>query len=231
MEKKNIFITGASGNLGKASVEKFSAAGYNVIATVSPGKTLGYTPAGNVDVIEVDLGAEASVAKVIPGVVKKYGNINAALFLAGGFAMGSVANTDATALDKMFAINFETAYHSARLIFQQMMTQASGGRLIFIGSRPALQAKDGKNAIGYALSKSLIFTFAELLNAEGSPKNVTSSVIVPSTIDTPANRESMPKADFSAWVKPEEIADAMMFIVGETGQSLRESVLKIYGRA
>jgi len=231
MEKKNILVTGASGNLGKASVEKFAASGYNVVATVSPGKTLGYKHAESVDVVEVDLAVEASVAKVIPGVVKKYGNIDAALFLAGGFAMGSVADTDAAALDKMFAINFETAYYPARLVFQQMMTQASGGRLIFIGSRPALQPKDGKNAVGYALSKSLIFAFAEMLNAEGSPKNVTSSVIVPSTIDTPANRESMPKADFSAWVKPEEIADAMMFIVSDAGKSLREPVLKIYGKA
>jgi len=231
MERKTVIITGASGNLGKASVEKFAASGYNVVATVSPGKTLDYKHAEHVDMVEVDLAVEASVAKVIPGVFKKYGNIDAALFLAGGFAMGSVADTDTAALDKMFAINFETAYYAARLVFQQMMIQASGGRLIFIGSRPALQPKDGKNAVGYALSKSLIFTFAELLNAEGSPKNVTSSVIVPSTIDTPANRESMPKADFSAWVKPEEIADAMMFIVSDAGKSLREPVLKIYGKA
>lgn len=231
MEKKTILITGASGNLGKASVEKFAAAGYSVVATVSPGKALGYKTVGSVDTIAVDLAAETSVADVIPGVIQKYGNIDAALFLAGGFSMGSIAETGAAELDKMFAINFETAYHTARLVFQQMMKQASGGRLIFIGSRPALQPKDGKNAIGYALSKSLIFTFANMLNAEGASKNVTSSVIVPSTIDTPANREAMPKADFSAWVQPDEIADAMMFIVSDKGRSLRESVLKIYGRS
>lgn len=231
MEKRTVLVTGASGNLGKTTVEKFAEAGYRVVATVSPGKTLGYASAGSVETVEVDLATEASVVGVIPGVIKKYGNIDAALFLAGGFAMGTVANTDAAALHKMFAINFETAYHAARIVFQQMMTQVLGGRLIFIGSRPALQPKDGKNAIGYALSKSLIFTFADLLNAEGSSKNVTASVIVPSTIDTEANRKSMPKADFSTWVKPEEIADAMMFLVSDKGKSLREPVLKIYGKA
>jgi len=231
MERKTVIITGASGNLGRAAVEKFAASGYNVVATASPGKTLGYNAGQRIDTIEVDLAEEATVANAIPGVIKKYGAIDAALFLAGGFAMGTVADTNAAALDKMFAINFETAYHTARLLFQQMMTQASGGRLIFIGSRPALQPKDGKNAIGYALSKSLIFTFADLLNAAGASKNVISSVIVPSTIDTPANRESMPTADFSAWVKPEEIAETMIFLVGDTGRSLREPVLKMYGKA
>lgn len=231
MEKKTVLITGASGNLGKVTVGKFSTAGYAVIATISPGRTLGYQPAPNVDVVEIDLATEASVDKVMPAIFRKYGAIDAALFLAGGFAMGSVADTDAAALDKMFSINFNTAYYPARRIFQQMAKQPAGGRMIFIGSRPALQPAAGKNAVGYALSKSLIFSLADLLNADGASKNVTSSVIVPSTIDTPANRESMPTADFTAWVKPEEIADAMMFIVSDGGKSLRETVLKIYGRS
>jgi len=231
MEKKTVIITGASGNLGKVAVEKFSAAGHTVIATISPGKTLGYQSAANVDIVEVDLASETSVDAVMPVMAKKHGAIDAALFLAGGFAMGTVADTDAATLNKMFSINFNTAYHTARRVFQQMTKQSTGGRLIFIGSRPALQPAAGKHAVGYALSKSLIFSLADLLNAEGASKNITSSVIVPSTIDTPANRESMPTADFTSWVKPDEIVDAMMYIVSDRGKSLRETVLKIYGRS
>jgi NAD(P)-dependent dehydrogenase (short-subunit alcohol dehydrogenase family) len=112
-----------------------------------------------------------------------------------------------------------------------MLTQPNGGKLIFVGSRPALKPQEGKNVLAYALAKSLIFKLADLLNAEGSSKNVTASVIVPSTIDTEVNRKAMPDKDFSAWVKPEEIADAMAFICSDTGKPLRETVLKIYNRS
>jgi NAD(P)-dependent dehydrogenase (short-subunit alcohol dehydrogenase family) len=100
-----------------------------------------------------------------------------------------------------------------------------------VGSRPALKAKDAKNSVAYSLSKSLIFKLADILNAEGASKNVTASVIVPSTIDTEANRRAMPDKDFSTWVKPDEIADAMAFLCSESGGALRETVLKIYGGA
>ena len=131
----------------------------------------------------------------------------------------------------MFAVNFDTAYFVARPVFDHMLTQSKGGRLIFVGSRPALQPKDGKNSVAYSLSKSLIFKLADILNAEGASKNVTASVIVPSTIDTEANRKAMPDNDFGTWVKPEEIAEAMAFLCSERGMSLRETVMKIYGRA
>ena len=131
----------------------------------------------------------------------------------------------------MFALNFDTAYFVARPVFEQMLKQPNGGKIILIGSRPGLNPKDGKGSLAYALSKSLIFRLAEILNAEGSAKNVTASVIVPSTIDTEVNRKEMPDKDFTAWVKPEQIADAMLFICSEQGNPLRETVLKVYNRA
>ncbi|HEX8061122.1 MAG TPA: hypothetical protein VF473_09320, partial [Cyclobacteriaceae bacterium] len=82
-----------------------------------------------------------------------------------------------------------------------------------------------------SLSKFLLTKFAELLNAEGNPKNVVCSVIAPSTIDTEMNRKSMPKADFSKWVKPGDIAESIFFLVGEKGSILREPVFKVYGGA
>jgi NAD(P)-dependent dehydrogenase (short-subunit alcohol dehydrogenase family) len=81
------------------------------------------------------------------------------------------------------------------------------------------------------LSKSLLFKLAEFLNEEGKNKNVVTSVIVPSTIDTPANRESMPDADPNNWVKAEEIADVLEFICSDKGNVLRESVYKVYGNS
>jgi NAD(P)-dependent dehydrogenase (short-subunit alcohol dehydrogenase family) len=148
----------------------------------------------------------------------------------GGYAPGSVQDTDGSALKKMYSLNFESAYFTARPAFAQMMAQGSG-KIILIGARPALTADEGKKSLPYALSKSLIFKLADFLNAEGSGNNVTTTVIVPSIIDTPANRKSMPSADFSAWVKPAEIAEAISFVVSDKNSALRETVLKMYGRA
>jgi NAD(P)-dependent dehydrogenase (short-subunit alcohol dehydrogenase family) len=227
--KKNVLITGASGNLGKATVDKFLKEGYNVIATVTPGKSLGFT--AEVKTYEADLTDEAVVNKVVAKIISDHSTLDAALLLVGGFAAGNIQKTDGALLNKMFALNFDTAYFVARPVFQQMVVQPKGGKIVLVGSRPALTPKDGKNTLAYALSKSLIFKLADFLNAEGSSKNVTTSVIVPSTIDTEVNRKAMPDKDFSTWVKPEDIAEAMAFLCSENGNALREPVLKLYNRA
>jgi NAD(P)-dependent dehydrogenase (short-subunit alcohol dehydrogenase family) len=228
--KKNILITGASGNLGKAAVEKFVAEGHFVIATVSPGKTLGFKTGKNVVTYEADLSNESSVQDVIEHIIADHEKIDAAILTVGGFAAGKINSTDGTMIQKMMTLNFNTAYFVSRPVFNHMIEQGRG-RIIFIGSRPALVAKDGKNTLAYALSKSMVFKLAELLNAEAAGKNVVSSVIVPSTIDTPQNREAMASSDFSTWVKPEEIAEAMNFLISEKGKALRNPIFKMYSNS
>jgi NAD(P)-dependent dehydrogenase (short-subunit alcohol dehydrogenase family) len=228
---KTVIITGAAGNLGKACVEKFLAEGYKVIATVTPGKTLGYEVKGDIETYDADLSSETTVETVISQIIGKHKNIDAALLLVGGYASGGIAETNGDTLKKMFTLNFDTTFFVARPLFQQMLKQSSGGRLVFVGARPALRAKDANKSLGYALSKSLIFKLAEVLNAAGSDKNVTASVVVPSTIDTPVNRQAMPKADFSSWVKAEEIASTMATLCSTNNNAWRETVIKIYNRA
>jgi NAD(P)-dependent dehydrogenase (short-subunit alcohol dehydrogenase family) len=109
-----------------------------------------------------------------------------------------------------------------------MMKQGSG-RIFLIGSRQGLNILKGKGALAYSLSKSLLFRLAELLNAEAKGKNVVVSVIVPSTIDTPQNRESMPDADFSSWVTASQIADIIYFYSSGESSAIREPVIKVYG--
>ncbi len=229
--KKNVLITGASGNLGRATVQKFVKEGYNVIATVTPGRALSFSVDGQIHTYETDLTDEQSVNAAIQKIISEHSTLDAALLLVGGYDGGNIKNTDGSALKKMFALNFDTAYFVARPVFNHMVTQKEGGKIILVGSRPALLAKDGKNSLAYSLSKSLIFKLAEFLNAEGAARNVTASVVVPSTIDTDANRKAMPDKDFSAWVQPEQIAAAMAYICSESGEPLRETVLKLYNRS
>lgn len=228
---KTAIITGAGGNLGKASVEKFAKDGYNIVATVSPGKTLGYQIKGNVETVQIDLLRENEVEEMVGNVIAKYQNIDAALLLVGGFAMGGIDATKKDELAKMFSLNFYTAYNVVRPLFNQMMKQTNGGRIVMIGSKPALEASEGKNKIAYGLSKSLLVKLAEYLNIAGSSSNVTVSIVAPSIIDTPENRKSMPKANFEDWIKAEEIAEAMAMVCGETGRQLRQAVLKVYGKS
>ncbi|HEY3405495.1 MAG TPA: SDR family NAD(P)-dependent oxidoreductase [Ohtaekwangia sp.] len=228
---KTIIITGAAGNLGQSVVKKFVGAGYRVVATVSPGKTLGYAVSGNIDVYEADLTNEASVTKLVSEWIVKYKTIDAVALLVGGYASGNIQNTDGKMLKKMIALNFETAYYTVRPLFNHMMTQTHGGRIMVVGARTAIKPMDGKESLAYALSKSLIFQLADILNAEGAKKNVVASVIVPSTIDTPTNREVMPTADFSKWVNPDDIAEGMIYLCSDPATPLSNPVLKMYGKS
>ncbi|HUM47348.1 MAG TPA: SDR family NAD(P)-dependent oxidoreductase, partial [Chitinophagales bacterium] len=231
MKTKTVIITGANGNLGTAVVKKFLESGYKVVATVIHESMLdAFEKHERLEVSAVDLANEADTSSFISTTISKYKTVDATLMLAGGFAAGDISKTASGDVLKMVTLNFETAYHVARPLFEHMK-QNDSGRLIFVGARPALNANAGKNMIAYALSKSMVIKLAELLNADAKGKNVTATVVIPSTIDTPPNRKSMPDANFDDWVKAEQIADLMEMVCSDTGNPLRETVLKIYGNA
>jgi len=100
--------------------------------------------------------------------------------------------------------------------------------MIFIGAKPAFTPSLSKIMLPYALSKSLLFRLAEAINEDSNENNITASVIVPGTIDTPANRGAMPDADFTKWVRREDLAETIKFVLSETGNSLRNNVIKVY---
>lgn len=229
--QKTIIITGANGNLGAATVQKFLNKGYKVIAVDQSGTHLGFAADNdNFELRSVDALNEAAVGSFVEELIELNGRIDGALLLVGGFAMGDINQTNGEALQKMLSLNFETAYFFARPLFIHMLEKGYG-RLVFMGARPALRPEQGKGALGYALSKSLLFELAQLLNATAKGKNVVASVVAPSTIDTPINRQSMPDADPADWVKPAEIAALLEFICSDDGNALREPVYKIYNNA
>jgi NAD(P)-dependent dehydrogenase (short-subunit alcohol dehydrogenase family) len=223
---KNVLITGAAGNLGTAVVDKFLLEQWNVIAIVDPKHNNTLKPP--VKAYAADLTDETDVNRVTSAIIADHGSIDAALLLVGGFAAGNIDATDGAALRSQMSLNFETAYFTARPVFRQMIKQ-NGGRIVLVTAKTALLSHVGKDFVAYSLSKFLLTKFAELLNAEGSSKNVVCSVIAPSTIDTETNRKSMPKADFSKWVKPSDIAESIFFLAGDKGNILRDPILKVYG--
>jgi NAD(P)-dependent dehydrogenase (short-subunit alcohol dehydrogenase family) len=226
-----IIITGANGNLGITVVKRLLKDGYHLLAT--SGKAgAGNLPANKkLDITRVDLSDEEQAQKFVESSIQKDPGIQAAVLLVGGFAMGKMTETRKADIDKMIDLNFYTAYHVVRPLLAHFLSRPGGGQFILFGSRPGLNAGSGKNSFAYSMSKAMIFKLAEFINAEGKDKEVTATVIVPSTIDTESNRKAMPDADFSKWVPAENIADAVSFSLSETGRMMRESIIRIYHRS
>lgn len=227
---KTFIITGASGQLGTVVTQLFLDKGYGVLAAVSNEDHLGFLHHERLDTKVVDLADETAADEFVRYAIGRYPSLDGALLLAGGFAMGKLSDTSGKELSAQLTINFNTAYFVARPLFQHLLQQGQG-HILFTGARPALQPSQGKDMVAYSLSKSLLFRTAELMNEEARGTAVTATVIVPSVIDTPVNREAMPDAHFDDWVKPEQLAEILYFIVSESASAIREPVVKVYNNA
>lgn len=223
---RNIIITGSSGNLGRAVISKFKREGYKIIAVVEPNCKDELEEAD--DIYEIDVTDEESVVEFAKEYSVQYSSVDCVALLVGGFAMGDLENTSLKDLNNMFRLNFFSAFNMAKG-FLPIMKKANKGSFLFVGAKPALEKGDGRDALAYALSKRLVIELAEYTAQEGLTSNVKSHVFVPSIIDTPQNRESMPDADFSKWVSPAEIAEAMHYATN--AGALRETTFKLYGEA
>lgn len=222
---KTAIISGAGGALGSEIVKKFQHAGYSIHGFYhslpqSPGNE-------SIHIHTVDLLDENTTKNEVENIFASESKVDVLVCTAGGFQVGNIEKTSVADLQKQFQINFVTAYNLIRPVYNIMKRQGYG-RIFLIGSRQGDDARKSVNTIAYGLSKSLLFQLAEILN-EDSKGKVVISVIVPSTIDTKANRESMPEADFSKWVSPDDIADIILFYSSSTTNAIRQPVIKIFG--
>lgn len=227
---KTILITGAAGNLGGAVVKRFLDDGMHVTAIVGKRDPKDFIQHKNLLSHSIDLLDQEAVESIISDTSSKGFEISAGVLLVGGFAMGGVKDTSNEDLKKMYDLNFITALNVVRPLLQHFEQQSQGGQFVFIGTKPSLKPDEGKIMMAYALSKSLVFNLSEFINASYPAGNITSHVVVPGTMDTPANRNSMPDADFNKWISTEKVADVIAFALSDTGKMLNESVIKIYNK-
>jgi NAD(P)-dependent dehydrogenase (short-subunit alcohol dehydrogenase family) len=221
---RNILITGAAGGLGGAVVEKFKREGYHVIALLRPDHNESVEEAD--DCYEVDVTNETSVLEFVKEFQMQYNDLDAMAMIVGGFTSGDIDSTSEKDIQTMFHLNFFSAYNMVRG-FLPFMKKQQRGTFLFVGARPALELQRAKDTIAYSLSKKLVLTLAEILAEEVKDTQIRSHVFVPSIIDTEANREAMPNADFSQWVSAKEIAEAMHYAVNNS--ALRNMTFKLYG--
>jgi len=227
--ERTILITGAAGNLGGAVLQKFAEEGFRIAAVDSLRSASKVIETDKVKSFRADLLDESGIEGIISSVFSEFKQVEMAVLTVGGFAMGNLEETSVDDFDKMYRLNFITAFNVARQVFLGMSRQDGGGQMVFIGSRSALHPELAKDTFAYSLTKSLVFKLAEIINAEGKSKNIRASVVIPSIIDTPQNRTAMPDSDFSKWVSPTQIAENIYHLSTGAGKKLRESIIKVYG--
>ncbi len=225
MDGKVIVVTGALGALGKVVAEVALARGARVAGVDYGTSQIAATP-DRIEFGGVDLSDPAQAKKAIDAVASHFGRLDALVNIAGGFAYETVAEGDPKTWQRMYALNVLTVLNASRSAIPHLTTSASA-RIVNVGAMGALQAGSGMGA--YAASKAGVHRLTEALAAEWKGK-ITVNAVLPSTIDTPANRASMPKADFGKWVTPQELADVILFLVSDAASAVTSALLPVSGR-
>jgi NAD(P)-dependent dehydrogenase (short-subunit alcohol dehydrogenase family) len=223
--QKVIIVTGASGALGKVVAEEALARGAHVAAVDHAPSSLSPT-SNRIELGSVDLTDAAQAKKAIDAAVAHFGQLDALINIAGGFAFETVADGNPATWQRMYALNVTTALNASRAAIPHLLG-SSAARIINIGALGALQAGAGMGA--YAASKSGVHRLTEALAAEHKGK-ITVNAVLPSIIDTAANRASMPKSDFSKWVTPKELADVILFLASDAASAVTGALLPVNGR-
>ncbi|MBK6265761.1 SDR family NAD(P)-dependent oxidoreductase [Marivirga sp. S37H4] len=219
----NILVSGANGNLGTAVVDTLLNSGKQIFGLYANEDQL-RKDKRPIQKESIDLTKPDKAKDVVEKMYSKMGAIQGAVLTVGGFAMGKLQETSSDEIHSQIKLNFDTAYHLVQPLLTKMK---KGGQIFLIGAKPVLNIDELKGKLAYGLSKQLIFTLAEVINADSKNHGINCSVIVPSIIDTPSNRKSMPDMDFSAWVKPEEIAKTINFYLDNP--YLKQAIIKAYG--
>lgn len=222
---RNVVITGGTGFLGDATVNKFIEQGDQVIVldireSQSDNENLVY--------YKVDLLDDKELSEVANKIEEEFGPTDILVNIAGGFDMSNIRETSFEQLDKMFSLNLKSAFNTSK-VFLNQLEKSQNGRIINIGARAGLNAIGGM--IPYSISKASVISFTQGLSDELKHTDITVNAIVPSTIDTEANRKSMPDADFSNWVSAESLANVISFIASEEASAIRGAIIPVYNKS
>ena len=226
---QKIIVTGANGGLGTAVTQKLLDDGYDVHGTIIPGESDidqikdRFNNKTKLNLSELNVLDEPAVERYMSDLPDVYG----AVLTVGGFMMKSLQETSEQDLDRMIALNFKSAFYFTRHLIDRFKSRGKG-RIFYIAARPAIE-KGGQALTAYALSKNMLVKLAEMVNEALGDTEASATVIAPDMIDTPANRNAMPDADYKKWINPHEMADIMAFYLSSKADRIREPIVKIYG--
>jgi len=225
MDRKIIVITGALGALGKVVAGEAFSRGAAVAGIDHAASQMPATPQ-RIEIGGVDLTDAAQAKRAIDAAAAHFGRLDVLINIAGGFAFETTADSDPKTWQRMYALNVMTALNASRAAIPHLAA-SSAARIINIGAIGGLQAASGMGP--YAASKSGVHRLTEALAAEHKGK-ITVNAVLPSIVDTAANRASMPKADFTKWVTPKELADVILFLASDAASAVTGALLPVSGR-
>lgn len=234
-EQSVIVITGAAGNLGRAVAQAFAARGAQLalldLNVEGIEKTVeSCQGAASAQAFSCNLVDRVSIESAIGDILERFGRIDVLANIAGGFTMGPlIQNTEDRDWDFMMNLNVRSVFNTCRAVIPAMLENGHGGRIVNVSARAATQ---GKGRMGpYCASKAAVLTLTESMAAENRLDNINVNCILPGTIDTPQNRQSMPQADFSHWVPPEALADVVVFLASAGARCITGAAIPVYGQS
>jgi NAD(P)-dependent dehydrogenase (short-subunit alcohol dehydrogenase family) len=228
MKGKVVLVTGANGGLGSHVTKTFLDAGATVVGTSRSIQQSTFS-SPNFVAVQGDTSNRHGAKAIVDQVLVRFGKLHILVHTVGGFAGGqTVAETDDTVFQNMFDVNLNSVFQTLRATIP-VLRRIENGRIIAIGSRAAVEPGAGVGA--YSASKAAMVSLLKTVAAENKDVGLTANVILPGTIDTPANRKAMPNADFSHWVRPANIAALALFLAGEAANDITGAAIPIYGHA
>jgi NAD(P)-dependent dehydrogenase (short-subunit alcohol dehydrogenase family) len=229
--ERHVVVTGGTGALGIAVVSALVGAGATChVPCILASEAERFPLRGHAQVTlisDVQLSEETAVAKLYDSVPKLWGSIH----LAGGFAMAPIRGTSKADLMTQLDMNFVTAFLCCRAAIGAMARSGGGGRIVNVAARPALEWRAGAGMVAYAASKAAVAALTAALAEEVATDGVLINAVAPSIMDTPANRAAMPKADYGAWPKVEEVAATILFLASPENMVTRGAVVPVYGKS
>ena len=230
---KVILVAGGTGGLGRAVSLAFLdqrarvAVTYRKEAEFSALKAAAGAHAASLDGSSVDVTDEAAVTALIDSIVSRHGRLDALVNTVGGYAGGTkLWELDTKVLDQMLSLNLRSGYALARAAVRAMLKQGSGA-IVNVAAKAAID--HGAGAAAYAASKAAAVALMDSLAADLKGTRVRVNSVLPSIIDTEANRKAMPKADFSKWPKPEEIARVILYLCSDAAAVVHGAAVPVYG--
>jgi NAD(P)-dependent dehydrogenase (short-subunit alcohol dehydrogenase family) len=228
---RHIVVTGGTGALGAAMVHALIEAGATCHVPYidqAEADRFEFRSHAKVKLVaDIELTEEAAVARLYGGVPRLWASIH----IAGGFAMSPLAETAKSDLMKQVEMNFVTAFLCCRAAVNAMTRAGAGGRIVNVATRPALEWRAGAGMVAYTASKAAVAALTVALAEEVVKDGILVNAVAPSTMDTPANRRAMPKADHAAWPKVEEVAATILFLASPENRVTRGGVVPVYGKA
>lgn len=219
-------ITGASGGLGNFVTEAFLAAGATVVGVARSIQPSAFSDPRFI-AMPADLSKGEATKEMVDVAMQRFEKIDLLVHVMGGFAGGElIDDTDDATWDKMMNLNLRSAFNICRAVLPHMR-KVKRGRVIAIGARSAVEPKAYLSA--YCASKAALVSLIRTVALEGKDDGITANVILPGTMDTPANRTDSPSADFSKWVPPAKVASLALWLASEEASQVSGALIPVYG--